>query len=159
MSVSLPPGTASWRDVLRHVGRRLATIGALRGAALALLFVSPWLVNGSYPGWQSGEQVILDDPRAPGPDPREVGRGPLLGSLGRFKAIRLVEGGVCLEYEIEGAFVQEWVTAQTDEEHSTEIKSQPSRNLMRFQRYVLCCEIRHKLQTFPMHTLFYYEDR
>ncbi len=46
MSVSLPLGTASWRDVLRHVGRRLATIGALRGAALALLFVSPWLVNG-----------------------------------------------------------------------------------------------------------------
>jgi hypothetical protein len=41
-----PPSGASWREVARRSGHRHAMIGALRGAALALLFVSPWLVHG-----------------------------------------------------------------------------------------------------------------
>ena len=70
----------------------------------------PWVANGIYPGWQAGELPILADPREPGPDPREIGRGPLPERLGRFKAIRLTRDGVGLEYEIGKTAVREWVT-------------------------------------------------
>ena len=50
---------------------------------------TPWLLNGIYPGWQTGEQFSLTDPREPAPDKREVGRGPLPASAGRFRAVRL----------------------------------------------------------------------
>jgi len=72
---------------------------------------SPWLANGIYPGWQAGDETKLLDPREPGPDKREVGRGPLAEDSGRFKAIRLTERGVCLEYDACGASVREWVEA------------------------------------------------
>ena len=74
-----------------------------------------WLANGIYPGWQAGEKISLSDPREPGPDPREVGRGPLPRSAGQFKAIHLVAGGVRLEYDVVGAPVNEWVTARVAE--------------------------------------------
>jgi len=64
---------------------------------------SPWLASGAYPAWQSGETVSFADPRAAGPDAREVGRGPLSESLGRFKAVRLIDGGAQLEYTALGS--------------------------------------------------------
>ncbi|MCI0536560.1 MAG: c-type cytochrome [Verrucomicrobiales bacterium] len=73
---------------------------------------TPWLVNGIYPGWQASGQFSLTDPREPGPDANEVGRGPLDPAAGQFKAIRLTRDGACLEYEVAGARVREWV--QTD---------------------------------------------
>lgn len=73
---------------------------------------TPWIANGIYPGWQSGERTILTDPREPGPDPGEVGRGPLPGSMGQFKAVRLTQRGLRLEYEVIGASVSEWVESQ-----------------------------------------------
>ena len=73
---------------------------------------TPWIANGIYPGWQSGERTTLADPREPGPDKREVGRGPLPVPLGRFKAVRLTKQGVCLEYEASGALIREWVEAR-----------------------------------------------
>ncbi|HKX61656.1 MAG TPA: DUF6797 domain-containing protein, partial [Verrucomicrobiae bacterium] len=84
--------------------------------ALPRISGTNWLVNGVYPGWQPADQpVSLDDPRAPSPDPNEVGRGSLPASLGRFLGVRLVDGGVVLEYEIRGARVNEQVTARTTE--------------------------------------------
>ena len=77
--------------------------------ALPQIAGTPWLANGIYPGWQLGEAITLADPRAAGVDVREVGRGPLEESLGRFKAVRLTERGVCLEYEVNGALIREWV--------------------------------------------------
>lgn len=71
-----------------------------------------WLVNGIYPGWQTGERITLDDPRAPGPDAREVGRGPLPAALGRFNAVRLAGQGATLEYEVAGARISERVEAR-----------------------------------------------
>ncbi|HKS38546.1 MAG TPA: DUF6797 domain-containing protein [Verrucomicrobiae bacterium] len=68
---------------------------------------TPWLANGIYPGWQTGEQISLADPREPGPDPKEVGRGPLPPSVGRFKAVRLTEEGLRLDYEVSGVAVSE----------------------------------------------------
>lgn len=73
---------------------------------------TPWLANGIYPGWQSGEKIVLTDPREAGVDAREVGRGPLPASSGRFKAVRLTERGVCLEYEVNGASVREWLESR-----------------------------------------------
>ena len=72
---------------------------------------TPWVANGLYPGWQVGESVALTDPRAPGPDPKEVGRGPIDPALGRFNAVRLTGNGVRLEYEVAGASVQESIDA------------------------------------------------
>ena len=72
----------------------------------------PWLATGIYPGWQAGERGMLADPREPGPDPREVGRGPLPESIGGFKAIRLTRAAICLEYEVNGVSVTEWVQSQ-----------------------------------------------
>ena len=65
-----------------------------------------WLANGIYPGWQASEQFSLTDPREPGPDPREIGRGPISPSAGQFKALRLTQDNVCLEYEVAGAPVK-----------------------------------------------------
>ena len=73
---------------------------------------TPWIANGLYPGWQSGERTALLDPRAPGPDKREVGRGPLPESVGRFKAARLTRRGVCLEYVVAGVTIRECVESQ-----------------------------------------------
>src|SRR2546426_5204327 len=77
---------------------------------------TPWLANGVYPGWQAGEQFSLADPREPAPDNREVGRGPLSASAGRFKAVRLTRSGLCLEYEVAGASVREWVEARREDD-------------------------------------------
>jgi glucose/arabinose dehydrogenase/mono/diheme cytochrome c family protein len=74
-----------------------------------------WLANGIYPGWHSGSQPLLDDPREPAPSPHEVGRGPLPEGMGRFKAVRIVPGGVVLEYIAAGTEIREWWAAsQTD---------------------------------------------
>jgi len=70
---------------------------------------TPWLANGIYPGWQLGEKIALTDPREAGEDAREIGRGPLSASLGRFRAVGLTARGVCLEYEVNGALIREWV--------------------------------------------------
>jgi len=68
---------------------------------------NPWIANGLYPGWQSGEQISLIDPRELCPDPREIGRGPLPEPLGRFKALQLTEHGVRMEYEVNGVRISE----------------------------------------------------
>lgn len=73
----------------------------------------PWMADGIYPGWQSGEILSFDDPRTPCPDPNEVGRGALPSALGRFNAIRLKPEGACLEYEAAGHAVKEWIESRS----------------------------------------------
>lgn len=67
-----------------------------------------WLASGIQPGWQAGETLSLTDPREPAPSPEEIGRGPLPEAMGRFEAVRLVPGGVVLEYTITGVRIREW---------------------------------------------------
>ncbi len=67
-----------------------------------------WLGNGIFPGWQSGKKVSMKDPREPAPSPEEIGRGPVAESTGRFQNVRLVKGGVVLEYTASGSEVREW---------------------------------------------------
>lgn len=77
----------------------------------------PWLANGIYPGWQAGGNWMLTDPREPGPDPKEVGRGPLPPEQGRFKSIRLVHGMAELEYDVAGVLVREVIEARMNGRH------------------------------------------
>ncbi len=76
-----------------------------------------WLANGLYPGWQTGETISLQDPRTPSSDVKEVGRGPIDPKLGQFKAVRLVEDGVILEYTVLGVPVQERLQSRQDVEN------------------------------------------
>lgn len=80
---------------------------------------TPWLATGIRPGWLAGDDPDWTDPRDPGPDAREVGRGPLPSGRGTFRALRLVEGGVVLEYEVAGIPVVEWLRAEGDAVHRT----------------------------------------
>jgi mono/diheme cytochrome c family protein len=67
-----------------------------------------WLMNGVYPGWQTGATVSLDDPRPAETSAEEPGRGPLPHAL--FKAVRLGAGGVVLEYNVADTAIEEWIT-------------------------------------------------
>lgn len=59
-----------------------------------------------------GEPLVLNDlfsaigakadPRAPGPDASETGRGPLPSQVGEFKAVEFASNGVWLEYTLNG---------------------------------------------------------
>ncbi|BCS31126.1 hypothetical protein TBR22_A03260 [Luteitalea sp. TBR-22] len=68
------------------------------------------IATGLYAGWQTGDRVRFEDPRAPAPSPEEVGRGPIAAEDGRFSAIRLTRDGAVLEYEVAGTAVQEWMS-------------------------------------------------
>jgi len=70
-----------------------------------------WIANGIYPGWQAAATPSTEDPRAPAPTRDEVGRGPLPSRMGSFKAVRLIDRAVVLEYVAGGADVREWISA------------------------------------------------
>ena len=72
-----------------------------------------WLTNGVYPGWQTGDSISLEDPRASQPGKEEPGRGPLAEDAGRFKAVRIAGREAVLEYTVAGAAVQEWMSVDT----------------------------------------------
>ncbi len=76
-----------------------------------------WLASGLYPGWQTGTEISLDDPREPGPDIAEVGRGPLPPTYGQLKAVRLTAEGALLEYTAGGAAVQETMRSRLEKNH------------------------------------------
>ena len=61
--------------------------------------------------FNDGADPVATDPRPPGPDPREVGRGALPPAAGRFLGLRLTRSGVRLEYLAGAAAVQERMTA------------------------------------------------
>ncbi|MHA3772558.1 ThuA domain-containing protein [Verrucomicrobiota bacterium sgz303538] len=75
-----------------------------------------WLANGLYPGAQAGDAPSFTDPREPAPSPEEPGRGPLPTEQGRFRAVRMTNGGVRLEYDVAGTRVREsWSTREEGE--------------------------------------------
>ncbi len=74
-----------------------------------------WLANGIYPGIQAGDRFSAADPRDPGEDPREVGRGRLPRASGRFRAIDIHPSSVTLRYEIGDLRVEETLTAWANE--------------------------------------------
>ena len=86
---------------------------------------TPLLANGIYSGWTIGKgEPELKDPRTMAPNlykgeknngvARELGMGPLPVEMGRWGGVRLIKGGVILEYEIGGVKVKERVAATAD---------------------------------------------
>lgn len=84
-----------------------------------------WLANGIYPGWQvlksPDDKLSFIDPREPGPDTKEVGRGSLDEKIGVFKGVASTKDGAVLIYEVGGIEVQEWL--QFDEAHDLVVRS------------------------------------
>jgi len=70
-----------------------------------------WLATGVYPGFQFGDSFRRLDPRDPTPDPREVGRGALPASMGRFGSLDFSQSIPVLRYVVEGVEIQETVEA------------------------------------------------
>lgn len=68
---------------------------------------TPCLATGRYPGVQLGTSVRLEDPRARSVDREESGLGPLPGGSGRWRGLRLDEGGPVLCYEVHGVRIEE----------------------------------------------------
>lgn len=91
-----------------HVAGRKAPEGE---DALPQIAGTPWLVNGLYPGWQAATHARFADPRAPGPEPSDLGRGPLPEDHGRFLAIQLLSRGARLEYTVADSRIAETLTA------------------------------------------------
>ena len=79
---------------------------------LARIIGTPWSATGLYPGWQAGDKISIEDPRDPNPEPRELGRGPLPESMGRFAALQFTEPGVRMEYVVEGVKISEEVSSR-----------------------------------------------
>lgn len=65
------------------------------------------LVNGLYPGVHRGEIAIQKDPRSPGLDAEDPGRGPLGGSGTKWLGLRLELSGPVLCYQFEGTSIEE----------------------------------------------------
>ncbi len=68
---------------------------------------------GFYPG-VAGKDLRFSDPRTPGLDPGELGRGPIAASLGRWEGIFTVGDKAVLHYTVEGTDVHEFFGAQTN---------------------------------------------
>lgn len=66
----------------------------------------PVFATGLYPGWSAGEPDFLD-PREPGPNPDDPGRGPLPHSHGRWEGIHLLGDEAVLSYTVGGAQILE----------------------------------------------------
>jgi len=66
----------------------------------------PIFTNGLYPGWM-GEAVDFRDPRPPGPNPADPGRGPIAEELGRWNGVYVVGDRAVLSYTVLGTEIRE----------------------------------------------------
>lgn len=66
----------------------------------------PVFGTGLYPGW-TGRTPSFADPRVPGPNPTDVGRGPLPDRLGHWNGLYIVGDRVVLSYTVQGTNVLE----------------------------------------------------
>lgn len=73
----------------------------------------PILGTSLNPGWiragEGDDLTRLSDPRNPGPDPRELGRGPLPADLGEWKGLEVQDQALVLYYAVQGVDVSEKV--------------------------------------------------
>lgn len=66
----------------------------------------PILATGIYPGWSAGEPV-LTDPREPGPNPDDPGRGPLPAESARWEGVYVAGDRATLAYTVRGTAIRE----------------------------------------------------
>src|SRR4051812_41907242 len=69
----------------------------------------PLLLNSLLSGC-GGEKPLPSDPRPAGPDPDEIGRGPLPAEFGEFKAVNFGTNGLELEYTWRGTNLRQRFT-------------------------------------------------
>lgn len=61
---------------------------------------TPWLANGIYPGWQTGDTPTFKDPRTPSPSLDEVGRGPLEPDAAHFLGMAMDGDSLRFKYQV-----------------------------------------------------------
>lgn len=71
--------------------------------------------TGLYPGWQAGPTLRYEDPRPRGPDSRELGRGPLPVTHGRWQAVEDAGDHATLHYTVDQAEVTETFSLQVSQ--------------------------------------------
>ena len=68
----------------------------------------PVVANGIYAGWSSGAASFID-PRPAGPNPDDVGRGPIAASAGRWSGTTVAGSRAVLTYTVAGTEIAEEV--------------------------------------------------
>src|SRR5687768_3747542 len=66
----------------------------------------PIVANGMYPGWSAGAPSY-GDPRPPGRNPDDMGRGPIAASAGRWNGVRVAGKRAVLSYTVAGTEISE----------------------------------------------------
>jgi len=76
--------------------------------AIPQLVGTPIVATGIYPGW-AGAEPSYTDPRPAGPNPADVGRGPIAAERGRWNGIHVVGKDAVLSYTVEGTDIAEQI--------------------------------------------------
>ena len=74
---------------------------------------TPVVANGIYAGWSSGAPSFAD-PRPAGPNPDDVGRGPIAASMGRWNGITVAGNRAVLTYSVAGTEIAEEIGSVTE---------------------------------------------
>ena len=74
---------------------------------------TPVVANGIYAGWSSGAPSFVD-PRPAGPNPDDVGRGPIAASAGRWNGISVAGNRAVLTYSVAGTEIAEEIGSVTE---------------------------------------------
>src|SRR5689334_4665518 len=74
--------------------------------AIPRVLGTPIVATGIYAGW-SGGAPSFSDPRAAGPNPDDVGRGPIAASAGRWNGITVAGHRAVLTYTVAGTEISE----------------------------------------------------
>jgi mono/diheme cytochrome c family protein len=76
--------------------------------AIPQLVGTPIVATGIYPGWM-GSEPAYRDPRPAGPNPSDIGRGPIAAERGRWNGLHVVGKQAVLSYTVEGTSVDEQI--------------------------------------------------
>ena len=74
--------------------------------AIPRVLGTPVVANGIYAGWSSGTPTF-SDPRPAGPNPDDVGRGPIAARDGRWNGVHVVGNRAVLSYTVAGTEISE----------------------------------------------------
>lgn len=84
-----------------------------KGNGIPEILGDPLTATGVYPGWLLPGQDYVD-PRPAGPNPNEVGRGPVSSDFGYWQGMFLAGDQTVLKYQAGGAEVEEVVSGLTN---------------------------------------------
>lgn len=84
--------------------------------ALSRLSSPPLLATGLYPGWRTSERDA-SDPRPPGPDPGQIGRGPIPPQIGRWHGLYVHGNRTVLAYSAASTSILESTRTDVDDGH------------------------------------------